>query len=506
MTVPPPLNRVSLGRTAIFFILLLLVVLLVPFTPPAEDAFLYAQVTLFEPARVDIQKLVAGKRFYLFPRELKLEDNTLNYFLEPRSVLVYVPGIPSMILEIHAEVGLEELVEKRIEGIRKLKVELNSAEISLAQVNYELAEEKKQLSAGLNKFLSESASSASNALDAGLSGTKAWQDDCYPLGKLLLSIRDKLLKRTLQELSRDEIMERYELSRLELSLLLNASAQAGNKSSQLISINTPQKLIDKSIARLETQRKDSTSALSRLSREVSELNQLVRARLREAFGYPEAPDTLAFLQALAEKKVDVSASAFSAEKFKEFSELYVDLVEKTEAQKRLSSLVLLLANAERRIRSAVVRGVTPRLIAPSASEFASPVSRKGANLRIYESARSWGVEEFKSFVTALAQSVEGKGAHLVRVPPPEAGSVSFSGSVNVSRGEYSAFLSAISAIDVGKEEILDELRNFALENARAKRVSGQGSAGFASLEFFSFCAQVLQDYQNFLRRQDMKTQ
>ena len=506
MSILPRINRTVLGRMAIVFALLLLAVILVPFTPPAEDAFLYAQITLFEPARIDVQKIVAGRKFYLFPRELSLEENTINYFLEPKSVLLYVPGIPSIVLEIYAEAGLDELVEKRIGGIRKLKVELNEAEVSLAQINYELAQEKKKLSAGLNKLLSESASLGSSPSGVRQNGIKGSLDDCAVLGKLLLSIRDKFLNRTVQELSHDEIVERYELSRLELSLLLNASAQAGNKSSQLISINTPQELIEKSLKRLETQRKESISVLSRLSREVSELNQLVRSSLREAFGVSQAQDVLAFLGALAQGNIEVSSGTFSAEKFKQFSTLYLELIEKTEEQKRLSSLTLLLANAERRIRSAVMKGVMPRLIVPLPSDFSSPVARSGVNLRIYESAKSWGVEEFKSFMTALARSVEGKGAHLVRVPPPSQGPVSFSRTVNISRGEFSAFLSAVSAIDLSKGNIFSELRNFALENAKAKRISPEGSASLATANFFNFCAQILQDYERLLRSRESKIQ
>ncbi len=464
------LGRFDPLSLCISFILGLLITF-VPSNLEAEGAYLVLQILADEPIKIDLSRIGTPDEFYVFPRNFRVPQEGVSYLLEPDRVVLVKIDDPSLVIEVLAKISLEELVEGRVEEIRKLNEERNGVEVTLAQLRFKVAGLKEKLKRVLTGMPHGTKGNAD-----GMNAPPWSEEGIYPQfvlsASLLKQIADSLRAGAVQRMRKFELDQAYDVLRLDLTILLNLREDTTWNRSAFLSSCSPAEVIGSSLDEAEAIKKALINDSRALSQELAMLNDKVGSSLRSAFSFSQPVDPEGFISKLSEGEVTLSEEKLAeASGFREFANAYVNFVEKTEDAKVVNSQIFAMSGFERTLRESVARSVNPRLLILKPEDFKPAPSISSACTAIHFSAPAWRLPEWEEFLESLALSVKSQGTARVKVPVDKR-DFSSGRLFKVYPFEVSALLSAVGAHQFSSSGIMDELLSYVQRKARGARADG----------------------------------
>lgn len=437
------LAGVPRSRRAPLVALLLTLCALFVFLPgavSADGSFLYGRFAVSEPTRLDLSELVAGRRYYIFPRELAGSDRSFTFGLRPRRVLILLPSSPTIVVEICADKSLDELSDESLKRLRETMAQMNRTKNRLAAL--EARCEKLKASLG------QRADSLAKVQPASGDGDDAALREAYR--QLAQGLRDfKLCARELSphriQLQRQQLS--YQLERLRLAVLLNRAESGGDHS--VLTVRSPEELVRQLQERIRRQKEQQTRHLDAVTRRLAELTSWRGSLIDEAFDFSQPVEAGVLVSALANRIEGFQPAAFAHPR---------EFVALVHNERELAEL----AQEQRVLNAALVDdGTMEALLRGEASGLAQlpvavvrmqalrvPASMEGITRRLARDSAGWSQVQWASFLSGLARSFADRG--LARVPvPPRSGAFSGPDYLNLSRMEVPALLAALEGLGAG---------------------------------------------------------
>jgi len=406
----------------------------------ADGSFLYGRYAFSQPTRVDLSQFAAGRRQYVFPRELGGGESSLAYYLQPRRVLILMPGSPTIAIELYADRSLDDLVEEQLANLRGLMSDANKSKNRLAE------HEGRMVGLGATFNRQASALSAMPPLpqDADVAPLRdAYQQLAQTLHEFILATRELSFYEV--QLNREEL--NVEAARLSLAVLLNQSASGRDFS--LLTVREPEELVKQTQARLRTRRQQRESELDAVNRSLTALSAKRGDLLGAAFAFTQPVEPEVLVSTLARNARGFQPAAFShPREFVAFARNEYELAEVTRKQKITNATLVDVATMETLVSRQAAAVTRLPSVSVNVQTLRVPASMEGITRRLARDSSGWSQAQWASFLSGLARSFAGEG--LTRVPvPPRGGAFSGPDYMNLAQLEVPALLAALEGLGGG---------------------------------------------------------